>query len=79
MPTSTMCPPGPIRNRYALPAPEEFFWQYVHSTPLAGAVARVDEDRLRSLEGDVVAHWQQFVKDGALTLEVRIVVATGRT
>ena len=61
-----------------LPAPEEFLWQYVHSTPLAGAVAQVDEERRRALERDVVAQWQEFVKDHALMLEVRIVVATGR-
>src|SRR5690606_3682483 len=29
-----------------LPAPEEFLWQYVASTPLAGAVAQVDDERL---------------------------------
>ena len=61
-----------------LPAPEEFLWQYVHSTPLAGAVAQVDEERLRSLERDVVAQWQEFVKDRALVLQVRIVIATAR-
>jgi ubiquinone/menaquinone biosynthesis C-methylase UbiE len=61
-----------------VPAPEEFLWQYVHSTPLAGAVARVDGERRRSLERDVVAQWQEFVDDGALMLEVRIVVATAR-
>jgi ubiquinone/menaquinone biosynthesis C-methylase UbiE len=62
-----------------LPAPEEFLWQYVQSTPLAGALAQVDEERLRSLERDVVAQWQEFVKDRGLLLPVRIVVATART
>jgi hypothetical protein len=61
-----------------LPAPEEFLWQYVHSTPLAGAVAQVDDDRRGLLEHDVVAKWQEFVKDLALVLQVRIVVATAR-
>lgn len=61
-----------------LPAPEEFLWQYVHSTPLAGAVAQADEERLRSLERDVVAEWQEFVKDRALVLEVRVVLGTAR-
>lgn len=59
-----------------LPAPEEFFWQYVQSTPLAGGVAQVDDERRGSLERDVVAKWQEFVKDRALVLQVRIVVAT---
>ena len=61
-----------------VPAPEEFLWQYVHSTPLAGAVAQVDDDRRGLLERDVVAKWQEFVKDRALVLQVRIVVATAR-
>ena len=60
------------------PAPEEFLWQYVHSTPLAGVVAQVDDERRGSLERDVVAKWQEFVKDRALMLQVRIVVASAR-
>lgn len=61
-----------------LPAPKDFLWQYVHSTPLAGAVAKVDDERRGALERDVVAEWQAFVQDGALELQVRIVVATAR-
>ncbi|MCC6169275.1 MAG: methyltransferase domain-containing protein [Caldilineaceae bacterium] len=61
-----------------LPPPEEFLWQYVHSTPLAGAVAQVDDGRLGSLERDVVAEWQEFVKERALVLQVRIVVVSAR-
>jgi ubiquinone/menaquinone biosynthesis C-methylase UbiE len=61
-----------------LPAPEEFLWQYVHSTPLADAVAHMDEDRRGLLERDVVAKWQEFVKDRALVLQVHIAVATAR-
>jgi ubiquinone/menaquinone biosynthesis C-methylase UbiE len=61
-----------------LPAPEEFLWQYVYSTPLAGAVAQVDDKRRDSLARDVVTQWQEFVSDRALVLQVRIVVATAR-
>jgi ubiquinone/menaquinone biosynthesis C-methylase UbiE len=61
-----------------LPAPEEFLWQYVLSTPLANAVAEVDNERRYALERDVVAKWEAFVEDGALTLEVGLVVATAR-
>ena len=59
-----------------LPAPEEFFWQYLHSTPLAGAVAQVDGERRASLERDVVEKWRGYVEDDALALRVRVVVAT---
>jgi ubiquinone/menaquinone biosynthesis C-methylase UbiE len=61
-----------------LPAPDAFLWQYVRSTPLAGAVAKADDERLGSLERDVVARWQEFVKDRALELRLRVVVATAR-
>ncbi|MGQ4659492.1 methyltransferase domain-containing protein [Lysobacter sp. F6437] len=59
-----------------LPAPEAFLWQYVHGTPLAGAVDQMDDDRRSALEHDVVIKWQRFVKDRALVLQVRITVAT---
>ncbi|MBW7882618.1 MAG: methyltransferase domain-containing protein [Caldilineaceae bacterium] len=61
-----------------LPAPAEFLWQYVYSTPLAGAVAQVNDERRSALERDVVTKWQDFVKNDALEFQVRIVVATAR-
>jgi ubiquinone/menaquinone biosynthesis C-methylase UbiE len=61
-----------------LPAPAEFLWQYVHSTPLAGAVAQADDELRGSLQRDIVASWQEFVRDGALVLQVRIVVVMAR-
>ena len=61
-----------------LPAPEEFLWQYVESTPLANAVAQVDDATRAALERDVVAKWQAFSEDGALTLHLGVVVATAR-
>ncbi len=65
-------------KRLRLPAPEQFLWQYVHSTPLAPPLAQVDRERRDSLERDVLAKWQDFVEDGALVLHVRMVVATAR-
>jgi ubiquinone/menaquinone biosynthesis C-methylase UbiE len=61
-----------------LPPPEEFLWQYVQSTPLAGAVAPANQELRASLERDVAAKWQELVKDQALMLQVRMVVATAR-
>jgi len=61
-----------------LPLPEEFLWQYVHSTPLAGIVAQVDDGRRESLERDVVAKWQEFVEDHALVLQLRVAIATAQ-
>ncbi len=61
-----------------LPLPEEFLWEYLHSTPLAGAVAQVNDERRGALARVVAAKWQEFVKDDAMVLQVRIVVATAR-
>jgi SAM-dependent methyltransferase len=65
-------------KKLRLPAPQEFLWQYVQSTPLGGVVAQVDDESRAALERDVVAKWQEFVEDGALMLEVGGVVATAR-
>lgn len=61
-----------------LPPSEEFLWQYVHSTPLAGPVMQLNDERRGALERDVTAKWQAFVEDSALKLQVRMVVATAR-
>ncbi len=65
-------------KKLRLPAPEEFLWGYVHSTPLAGLVAKVDQERRELLERDVVAGWTEFAKDRSMALELRLVVATAR-
>ena len=61
-----------------LPAPEAFLWQYLYSTPLAGALEQVDYKQRTALERDVVAHWQEFVQDGVLILDGRVVAAIAR-
>jgi len=61
-----------------LPAPKNFLWQYVNSTPLAGDLAEADEEASISLEKEVVDRWQDFVDDGAFIYEQRIVTASAR-
>lgn len=61
-----------------LPPPKEFLWQYVHSTPLAGIVAKEDEKTLAALEHDVITKWQAFEEEGRLIYQQRIVVASAR-
>jgi ubiquinone/menaquinone biosynthesis C-methylase UbiE len=61
-----------------LPAPEQFLWQYVQSTPLEAAAARLDQEQLTALERDVVAGWEPYTDDGGLLLEVNVTVATAR-
>ncbi len=64
------------RKSLRLPAPEDFLWQYVHSTPLAEAAGQADRRTLEALEGEVCAQWQDFVVDGRLSLEVGMTTAS---
>ena len=57
-----------------LPAPAEFLWQYVRSTPLASAVAQVDEQRRAALENEFSERCRAFAPAG--TLAGRVNVAT---
>ncbi|NIX00731.1 MAG: hypothetical protein GWN13_21270 [Phycisphaerae bacterium] len=61
-----------------LPAPEDFLWQFVYSTPLAVAVAEAEEEHLASFEREVIAKWQQFAQGPALVVQVRLVTAIAR-
>ena len=61
-----------------LPAPSDFLWQYISSTPLAGAMSEVSDEKRKSLEQDVVAEWERLMDDQALILQVPVVTATGR-
>jgi hypothetical protein len=61
-----------------LSAPAKFLWDYIHSTPLAAAVAQIDEAGRAALESDVVRGWQSFVKDEILAGDVNAVVTTAR-
>lgn len=60
-----------------LPAPQEFLWQYVHSTPLRNILAEADEKAKKALEHEVVKKWQTFEKNGTLLYQQRIVTAKG--
>lgn len=59
-----------------LPAPADFLWQYLHSTPLAEAAAQAGEAKRDALEREVCAQWQEFVVDGLLSLQVGMTTVT---
>lgn len=61
-----------------LPAPKEFLWQYVWSTPLAGVVGKADEAARAALEREVLSEWREYEENGALMCPQRIVVASAR-
>jgi ubiquinone/menaquinone biosynthesis C-methylase UbiE len=53
-----------------LPPPQEFLWQYAHSTPLRELVTRASDAQRAALTDDVVEGWQGAVGDGVLMLDV---------
>jgi ubiquinone/menaquinone biosynthesis C-methylase UbiE len=63
-------------KRLRVPAPADFLWQYINSTPVAEAAATAGEAKRNALERDVCAQWQAFVADGSMTLEVGMTTAT---
>lgn len=61
-----------------LPAPADFLWQYINSTPLAVAATQAGETTRAALERDVCEQWQEFVEDGSMSLQVGMTTATAR-
>jgi ubiquinone/menaquinone biosynthesis C-methylase UbiE len=58
-----------------VPPPEQFMWQYIYSTPMAGALAELDSPRQVALERDVCEKWRDYCDDGALMLNVGMTTA----
>jgi ubiquinone/menaquinone biosynthesis C-methylase UbiE len=58
------------------PAPADFLWQYIYSTPLAEAATKAGEAKRAALEHDVCVQWQGLVADGSLPLRVGMTTAT---
>lgn len=66
-----------VKN-FALPAPEDFLWQYVRSTPLAAAVAEVDDESRDALERDFSEQCQELVREGGLPLQTNLTIVIAR-
>ena len=62
----------------SLPAPRDFLWQYVGSTPLAGMVAEAGDEARSALEREVVAGWQDFRSGEGMKYRQRVVIASAR-
>ena len=61
-----------------LSSPEEFIWQYIQSTPLEEAVSQADEATLAQLEREVVAAWEPYVEQGAMTVSPGMLTLSAR-
>jgi ubiquinone/menaquinone biosynthesis C-methylase UbiE len=60
-----------------LPPPADFFWQYVHSTPLAAAAAELDERTRAALEAEVVERCAPLADGDASVTEPDLLIVVG--
>lgn len=61
-----------------LPAPGDFLWQYVQSTPLAAAFSSLDDEGRAAVEQEYADECQSFVKGGRMKGAVRMTTVVGR-
>jgi len=66
-------------RRLRLPAARDFLWQYVQSTPLAGAIGELNGEARAAFERDVVVGWAEWAADGGLMYGQPILTASART
>ena len=61
-----------------LGAPAEFLWQYINLTPMSPFVAQASVEAQEAMERHVVESWQPFIRNGAMLMNLPMVVASGR-
>jgi ubiquinone/menaquinone biosynthesis C-methylase UbiE len=62
-----------------LGAPAEFLWQYINLTPMGPLVAQASASAQEAMERQVVQSWQPFIRNNVVSINLPIVVASGRT
>ena len=60
-----------------LPAPQDFIWQYIFSTPLAELVGKASADQREDLQDEVILRWQAFAVDSGMNLDVELTTVQG--
>lgn len=53
-----------------LPSARNFMWEYIHSTPLAFAVAQATDEQRLALEREVCARWAEYSSGSGLAIDV---------
>ncbi|MGE3289539.1 MAG: class I SAM-dependent methyltransferase [Pseudonocardia sp.] len=61
-----------------LGAPAEFLWQYINLTPMAPFVAQASATAQEAMERQVVESWRPFTRDGTMSIDLPVVVGSGR-
>jgi SAM-dependent methyltransferase len=62
-----------------LGAPAEFLWQYINLTPMGPFVAQASARAQEAMERQVVESWQPFIGNDVVSIDLPMVVASGRT
>jgi len=60
------------RTQKSLRLPEDFLWQYIHSTPLVALVSKASEAQRAALSRDIAERWKKFAAGDGMTLEVGV-------
>jgi ubiquinone/menaquinone biosynthesis C-methylase UbiE len=61
-----------------LPAPEDFLWQYVYGTPLAGLFSDTSEEAKKTLENEIAEKWQKFIISGGMEYTQNLIEVSAR-
>lgn len=61
-----------------LGAPVEFLWQYINLTPMGPLVAQASTRAQEAMERQVVTSWQPFTRNDTISIDLPMVVASGR-
>lgn len=61
-----------------LPAPKEFLWQYINSTPLIEVVSKINKEARDALEREIVDKWQKFEKNGSMVYQQQVISASAQ-
>lgn len=61
-----------------LPAPKDFLWQYIQSTPIVEIISKATTEEREALERGIIEKWRKFQVDGSMNYQQRIISASGR-
>jgi hypothetical protein len=62
-----------------LGAPAEFLWQYINLTPMGPFVAQASARAQEAMKRRVVESWQPVIGNDVVSINLPMVVASGRT
>jgi ubiquinone/menaquinone biosynthesis C-methylase UbiE len=66
-----------IEPTVRLGSPREFFWDYIHATPLGVPVLGADGSKQAALEADVLDGWREHAPDDDIVMTLRNTIAIG--